>query len=158
VLWLLILLTALALLAAFLTLPRRERRHPDFLTSHQVERLGGYSREHRVDRWQAMLELGLVGSRERAMERAREQGLGFVDLDRVHPSPDALASIAPDTARELNVIPLKRDGNQLWLAMRDIESVSVIEVQELTGCRVHPVVVDPIRWDEALERFYPLQR
>ncbi|RYG24704.1 hypothetical protein EON82_09770 [bacterium] len=54
-------------------------------------------------------------------------------------------------ARELRVVPVKRDGNTLWLAMDEVDMERVTRVKEVTGLRVIPVLCTPSALDNALE-------
>src|SRR5690348_5172034 len=59
-------------------------------------------------------ELGYVGEREVMQARAQEAGIPFVDLDRISIDSSAINIVAERIVKNHNVIPVKKEGSQLW--------------------------------------------
>lgn len=104
-----------------------------------------------TDLSKVLLSMKLMDDRSIRQARAQEMGMAFVDLDRVRPDQLARESLSVDLTRELRVLPVKRDGNTLWLAMDEADPDRVAKVKEATGLRVVPVLCLPAALDDALE-------
>ena len=103
------------------------------------------------DWWQILSKKGLVGEREKHQYRAQKIGMAFADLDRIVLDPKATSAISSSLARELRVLPVKRDGDTLWLAMDEPQALEAAQkVREATGCRVIPVMCVSEALDAAL--------
>ena len=93
--------------------------------------------------------------RVRRQHLAQQLGYAFVDLPRIQSFDDVKGLLPLETMRRLQILPLKRDGNNLWLAMADTTDILArAEVKEVTNCRVIPVVVVP----SALEKWLTEQK
>lgn len=80
------------------------------------------------------------GERQRAQNLAQELGCPFVDLDRVRPDRDALAALPVQVIRDLQVLPIKRDGQNLWVAVSERDPDAENEAATVSGLRLHPVI------------------
>ncbi len=108
-----------------------------------------------ADLGKVLVELGMVGEREVLQAQAQEQGLAFVNLDSVQIDSSAINVVNERIAKAHNVIPVKKDGTSLWLAMANVRNIEAIDaVQIASGCRVYPVVALPASIDDALKKYY----
>lgn len=99
---------------------------------------------------------GVVGEREVMQAIAQERGVGFIDLQRVQPDPKAIRSVKRNLVTETKMVPVKRDGSTLWIAMsnpRDTASLDRFRLE--TGCRLVPVMAMSNAIQEWIERHYP---
>jgi type IV pilus assembly protein PilB len=102
--------------------------------------------------------MGARGPRERTDTTAQELQLAFVDLDHLTIAPEALRCIPAYLARGRLVMPVKRDGHILWIAVGDVNDVDTMDrVREFSGCRVIPVVVERDALERAVQRYYPIR-
>lgn len=88
-----------------------------------------------------LLELGFVD--ERTLVKALQKNLGVkgVIISDYPLEPDVLNLISPDTARAYGVIPLKREGKMLYLAMVNPKDVQAQEdIRFRTGYDIVPLV------------------
>ena len=90
--------------------------------------------------------------------RAQELGCAFADLGRIVIDELALGSIPAETARQLRVIPVKRQDEFLWVAMELPFGTKLLRLGEATGLRVKAVLVESAELTEALGRHYPRGR
>src|SRR5688572_13242480 len=67
-----------------------------------------------------------MDERQRVQVQAMDRGLPFVDIDRIKPEEAAIGSIPADLARHYQVLPVKKEGLNLWLAMADPDNVAAI--------------------------------
>ncbi|MFN8140298.1 MAG: ATPase, T2SS/T4P/T4SS family [Fimbriimonadales bacterium] len=87
-----------------------------------------------------LVNLGFVGEREVLEAKAQEQNLRFVDLDRETPDSSAINVVPERIARQHTVLPFKKDGGRLFLAMSNPGNIMAIDdVQLASGCQVVPV-------------------
>lgn len=87
-----------------------------------------------------LVTLGFVGEREVLQAKAQEQNLRFVDLDRETPESSAINVVPERIARNHSVIPFKKEGTRLYLAMHNPGNIMAIDdVQLASGCHVIPV-------------------
>jgi hypothetical protein len=99
-----------------------------------------------------MFHSELVGEREKLMARAQELGMGYVDLDRVTFADDLKALVPADVLTRHQVLPVKRERTNIWLACSDPKNMDAIdEIKALTGCRVIPVFAQPEALREAID-------
>ncbi|MEZ6013685.1 MAG: ATPase, T2SS/T4P/T4SS family [Planctomycetota bacterium] len=86
---------------------------------------------------------------------AQQAGLETVDLDRVEPQANALSLVDGTTAHAYGVLPLRREGNVLVVALSDPLNTAVLEdLAFTTGCTVRGAVGDAKRLKELVMRHY----
>ncbi len=89
---------------------------------------------------------------------ALRHGYAYVDLSKVTLEPEAIETISATTARQLNVIPVKKDGLNLWVCMEMPPAPKTIEKLAVeTGCRIIPVAVISKALEISVEHYYPVQ-
>jgi hypothetical protein len=88
---------------------------------------------------------------------AMRHGYAYVDLSRVTLDPHVIALVSAESARRLAVVPVKQDGNNLWVCMEMPPTPRVLERVALeTGCRVIPVAVISKALEITIDFYYPL--
>ncbi len=107
------------------------------------------------DLGRVLVSLGLVGEREVLQAKAQEMGIGFVDLDRVNIESSAINVVPERIAKSHSVIPVKKDGQTLWLAMANDKNILALDdVKMASGCRVVPVLALPGAIEDAIKKNY----
>jgi type IV pilus assembly protein PilB len=108
-----------------------------------------------ADLGRVLIDLNMVGEREVLAAKAKANGQMFVDLDRFQIDSSAI-NIVPERLVKLHsVIPVKKDGTQLWVAMTNPNDLEAIDQLQLaSGCRVRPAVALPAAIDDAIRRYY----
>ena len=100
-------------------------------------------------------DLGFVGEREIINAQAQEAGLPFADLDNVQPESSAINVVPDRIAKQHNVVPIKKEGTILWLAMANPNNIEAIDaVRFASGCIVKPVVAVSGAVDDAIRKAY----
>lgn len=108
------------------------------------------------DLGRVLMDLGMVGEREVFKARAQQTGEAFVDLDNVTVDSSALNVVPDRIVRQHNVLPVKKDGTTLWLAMSNTTNLEAMDaVRFASGCLVRPVLAVPGALDDAIRRYYP---
>jgi len=108
------------------------------------------------DLGRVLMDLGMVGEREIFKARAQQTGEAFVDLDNVSVDSSALNVVPDRIVRQHNVLPVKKDGTTLWLAMANTSNLEAMDaVRFASGCLVRPVLAVPGALDDAIRKYYP---
>ncbi len=69
---------------------------------------------------------------------------------------DIIALVDQNSARTYNVIPIKKEGDYLHLAMHNPMDFQTAEsLQFILGMMITPVVADPDKFDTEMEKYYP---
>lgn len=108
-----------------------------------------------TDLGRVLVQLGMAGEREVLEAKAAELGYPFVDLDRIQIESSALNIVPERLAKNHSVVPVKKEGTQLWLAMANINNIQAQDdVRMASGCRVHPVMAVPGAIEDAIKKYY----
>ncbi|MBX6396358.1 MAG: Flp pilus assembly complex ATPase component TadA, partial [Alicyclobacillaceae bacterium] len=85
-------------------------------------------------------------------------GIPHVNLDRFPADPAVVELVPESLARRYKVVPLKRHGNRLTLAMVDpLDYFAIDDIRMTTGLHVDPVIATRDDIERALERYYGLK-
>jgi type IV pilus assembly protein PilB len=104
---------------------------------------------------QILVDQAVVSERDAYEAKAYEMGMPFVDLDRTTPDPSAVNVVKEHIAKRYNVIPVKKEGTILYLAMSDPNNVMAIDdVRVNSRCVVRPVLAAPGAIEDAIRRAY----
>jgi type IV pilus assembly protein PilB len=108
-----------------------------------------------TDIGKVLAQLGYVGEREIMQARAQEAGIMFVDLDRYQVESSALNVVREQVAKMHTVIPVKKENNNLYVAMADVNNIPAQDAVRLaSGLRVIPVMAMPAAIDDAIRKYY----
>src|SRR5204862_2882985 len=101
------------------------------------------------------VKLGYVGDTEGCKMLARPYRMPAVDLPRFEVDPKILKLLPPDVATKHTVLPLKREGRTLTVAIADPNNVTAIEdIKFITRCDVFPVIAGEYTLRNAIEKYY----
>jgi len=126
-----------------------------YLKPDQLEEAKKVQQQTKQELGKVILELGMVGEREVLLARAQEQGIGFADLDRTQIDSSAINVVPERIAKNHSVIPVKKDGSTLYLAMANTNNIQAMDdVRMVSGCRVVPVLAVPGAIEDALKKYY----
>jgi len=102
-----------------------------------------------------LVKLGFIEETEVSKMLARQYRMPAVDLSRFEVDAKILKLIPPDIATKHTVLPLKREGRTLTVAIADPNNVSAIEdIKFITRCDVFPVIAGEYTLRNAIERYY----
>jgi type IV pilus assembly protein PilB len=106
-----------------------------------------------------MVRQGMVTENVAMQFMARQFNVPAMDLSNFQVEPAVIKLIRPDIANKFMVIPIKRLGRSLTLAMIDPSDIFALEdIKFLTGLEVKPVVAGYGAIKKLLEQHYPLGR
>src|SRR5438270_618319 len=102
-----------------------------------------------------LVKLGFVEETEISKMLARQYRMPAVDLSRFEVDPKILKLLPPDIAIKHTVLPLKREGRTLTVAIADPNNVTAIEdIKFITRCDVFPVIAGEYTLRNAIEKYY----
>ncbi|MBX3114010.1 MAG: Flp pilus assembly complex ATPase component TadA [Fimbriimonadaceae bacterium] len=102
-----------------------------------------------------LIDLGMVGEREVTEAQAQEAGYPFVDLDNVSLESSAVNVVPDRIAKQHSVIPVRKDGMVLWVAMKDPNDIEAIDaIRFASGCQVKPAIAVRGAIEDAIKKYY----
>jgi type IV pilus assembly protein PilB len=106
----------------------------------------------------ALVHLGFVAEEELTRMLAKQYRVPAVDLDKVVVDPKIVKLIAPDVAQKHLVLPLRRVGRMLTVAMTNPTDFSAIDdLKFITKLEIEPVIVGEYTLRKHLENYYGAQ-
>src|SRR6266699_2393312 len=102
-----------------------------------------------------LVKLGFVEETEISKMLARQYRMPAVDLSRVEVDAKIIKLLPPDVAIKHTVLPLKREGRTLTVAIADPNNVTAIEdIKFITRCDVYPVIAGEYTLRNAIDKYY----
>ena len=102
-----------------------------------------------------LVKLGFIDETEITKMLARQYRMPAVDLSRFEVDPKILKLLPGDIATKHSVLPLKREGRTLTVAIADPNNVAAIEdIKFITRMDVFPVVAGEYTLRNAIDRYY----
>jgi type IV pilus assembly protein PilB len=102
-----------------------------------------------------LVKLGFVKETDLTRMLARQHKMPAVDLTKFQVDPRIAKLIPSELALKHNVLPLKRDGRTLTVAMSDPASMSVLDdIKFITRLDIFPVIAGEFTLRNAIEKFY----
>src|SRR5690349_5619741 len=97
----------------------------------EATKVGGQTGQQDIVK--VLVQLGKVGEREALQAQAQEMGVAFVDLDRQQIESSAINVLREQIAKNHNVIPVKKEGSNLWVAMSDVNNIPAQDAVRLAS-------------------------
>jgi len=102
-----------------------------------------------------LVKLGIVQEIEITKMLARQYRVPAVDLSRFEVDQKIIKLLPPDVAVKHHVLPLKREGRTLTVAMAEPTNLTVIEdLKFITRFDIFPVIAGEYTLRQAIERYY----
>src|SRR6266702_143741 len=102
-----------------------------------------------------LVKLGFVEETEISKMLARQYRMPAVDLARFEVDAKIIKLLPPDVAIKHTVLPLKREGRTLTVAIADPNNVTAIEdIKFITRCDVFPVIAGEYTLRNAIDKYY----
>jgi len=116
-----------------------------------AQRTGGL---HMVD---SIIREGIVSAEDVSRTMASQNGMDFVDLSQITPSPDLIGLLTPETARRYKTVPISEHDGSLVLAIADPMDFEAFDsLGFLLKRPVEFVCATPAQIAEKVDRLYPL--
>ncbi|MCC7138172.1 MAG: type II/IV secretion system protein [Planctomycetes bacterium] len=102
-----------------------------------------------------LVRLGHVTEAQLMAALGKQAGFETVDLDKVAFTPDLLESVDAGTARIFGVVPVRKEGGTLTVAISNPQHSTVLDdLRFLTGSEVVGVLAPEAQVKEVVERYY----
>jgi type IV pilus assembly protein PilB len=125
------------------------------ITADQLKRALAEQRSSGMRLGYTLVKLGFIEETEITKMLARQYRMPAVDLSRFEVDPKILKLISPDIANKYTVLPLKREGRTLTIAIADPNNVAAIEdIKFITRCDIFPVIAGEYTLRNAIDRYY----
>ncbi len=125
-----------------------------YISPAQLEEARKVQQNTRGDLAKIMIDLG-VSPRDVYEAKAQEIQVHFVDLSVFKPEPSAINVVPEHIAKRHNVVPVKKEGNTLYVAMADINNLNAVDDLRLVSrCQVRPVLAVPEHIEDTINRLY----
>ena len=127
----------------------------DIITASQLEQALEEQGQSGGSIGKQLSKLGFVKDSELVSFLSKEFGAATVNLLSSEIPSDVIKLIPPETALKYHVIPYKRQGNTLYLAVSDPTKVTVLEdIKFYTGLNVEVVLSPESEINQALSTYY----
>lgn len=129
------------------------------ITAEQLKNARDVQKSAPGDLGNIIQDLGYASEKDIASVRASVLGLQFVDLSRTPPDQDALKAVPDHIVKRYSIIPIKREGNRLMVAVSDVKAsmAGLDDVRLVSRCTIFPVLASRSDIEEAITRHYPSQ-
>jgi type IV pilus assembly protein PilB len=125
------------------------------ITREQLERALVEARTSGTRVGYALVKLGFVGEQDLALALSRQHRIPAVDLERVKLDPAVCKLVPADIALRHLVLPLRRVGRVLTVAMGDPTDISVVDdLKFITRFDIEPVIAGEVTLRRLVEREY----
>ena len=103
----------------------------------------------------ALVHLGFIDEAVLAAFLSRQADLPCVNIQGLFIPDEVLALIPKEIALEHSIIPIRRSGDVLYLAMADPFAEDTRELAaEISGCNIVPMIAPEFRLKRSIEKFY----
>jgi type IV pilus assembly protein PilB len=103
----------------------------------------------------SLVKLGYISEKNLVSFLSRHYGVPAIDLSEVQVDAEAIKMIPPDVVFKYQVIPIKRVGSTLRVAMSDPSNILAIDdIKFLTSCHVEVFVSTESTIKAAIDKFY----
>ncbi|MCU0315197.1 MAG: Flp pilus assembly complex ATPase component TadA [Fimbriimonadaceae bacterium] len=126
------------------------------INNEQLEEAQKVQRQtNEPDLGRVLVNLGFVTEKDMLQGKAAEQGMPFADVDNIQVESSAI-NVVPERLVKLHtVLPVRKDGMTLWLAMANTNNLEALDAVRLaSGCMVKPVMAVPDAIEDAIRKYY----
>jgi type IV pilus assembly protein PilB len=125
------------------------------ITEDQLRAAAKDAREHSTRLGFSLVKTGAISESDLTRSLAKQYRVPAVDLDRVQIDPKLVKLFPNDLALKHNVLPIRRIGRMLTIAMADPTDAGAIDtIKFVTRCDIEPVIVGEVTLRKHLEQFY----
>jgi type IV pilus assembly protein PilB len=102
-----------------------------------------------------LVRMGLITEENLLSFLSRQYNVPSITLSQLDVDPEVLKLVPAQLAEKLEVLPIKRSGNTLTLAMADPTNVLALDdVAFMTNLQIQPVVTSEVAIRQAIDRAY----
>ena len=102
-----------------------------------------------------LVKTGAISEKAFSEFLSQQYQVAAVDLDDLHADEDSVELIPSEVATKFQVVPVRREGRILTVAMANPDNIFAIDdIKFITGLEVNPVVATETSIKRAIDRFY----
>jgi len=102
-----------------------------------------------------LVELGFVDEAVLAAFLSKQTDLPCINISNINISKDVLDLVPKELALKHSVVPVRKSGDVLYLAMADPTDKDIRQaIQTVTGLKISPMIAPEISLSKCLERHY----
>ncbi len=102
-----------------------------------------------------LISLAFVKEEDLSRVIARKLQIPYINLFEPEVPPEVFKLIKPETAKKYLVLPVKKEGTALVLAMLDPYAIEAMdEIRFITGCTIKPSLVLESEIKDAIRKYY----
>jgi type IV-A pilus assembly ATPase PilB len=106
---------------------------------------------------EVLVSFGYITPQHLAKALATQLNVPLVNLENLEVSPDLIDFLPTSMAKIYQVVPVRKDGNKLYVAMSDPTNLGTLDnLRLLLECEIHPVIAAPEDIKEAIRKYYGL--
>jgi type IV pilus assembly protein PilB len=125
------------------------------ITREQLEKALAEQKQNGTRVGYNLIKLGYIQELELVRQLAKQYKMNAVDLSKFNVDPKIAKLIPTDLATKNLVIPLKRDGRQLTVAMADPTNLGVLEdLKFITRYDIFPVIAGEFTLKSIIDKVY----
>lgn len=126
-----------------------------YVTQKQIEQARAWTRQTGHDIGNALVHLGFVSELDVVRAKAESEKIPFVDLNKHPPQASAINAVPEHIARKHNALPVRKDGQNLWVAMADPRNLRAAdEIRLVSRYIVRPMAAVPDELARAIDAAY----
>jgi type IV pilus assembly protein PilB len=125
------------------------------VTEEQIRTATEDAKQNNTRLGYSLIKLGMISEADLTRLLARQYRVPAVDLDRVKIDPKLIKLFPSELAQKHYVLPIRRIGRMLTVAMADPTDASAIDsIKFITRCDIEPVIVGESTLRRHLEEHY----
>jgi len=125
-----------------------------YASPEQIEEARKSQASTKGDLARILIDMGL-NARDVYESKAQEMQVPFVDLTVYKPDQSALNVVPEHVAKRHNVLPIKKDGTTLYVAMSDLNNITANDdIRLVSRCVVRGVLAVPEHIEDSISRLY----
>jgi len=125
-----------------------------YASPEQIEDARKAQQSTKGDMAKILIDLGL-NPRDVYESKAQEMQVPFVDLTVYKPDPSAINVVPEHVAKRHNIMPIKKDGTTLYVAMSDLNNITANDdIRLVSRCVVRGVLAVPEHIEDSISRLY----
>jgi type IV pilus assembly protein PilB len=125
-----------------------------YASPEQIEDARKAQQSTKGDLAKILIDLGL-NPRDVYESKAQEMQVPFVDLTVYKPEQSAINVVPEHVAKRHNILPIKKDGNTLYVAMSDMNNITANDdIRLVSRCIVRGVLAVPEHIEDSISRLY----
>jgi type IV pilus assembly protein PilB len=129
-----------------------------FITPEQRDKvMAQHQGSPSTDLAQIVLQNGFAAEVDVYRSKAEAEGLPFIDLNKHKPEPSAINVVPAQVARKYNALPVRKDGQTLYVAMVDPRNVMAVDdIRMASRCTlIRPMTSVPADIKGGIDKAYP---